>query len=300
MKKDFEEIYNEVYAECIKDLKIANSKLTKFVGYITLVFAIINVLILIFAKYKSIVIVSLATSIGILIYFYDNSRIIYRSKYKKVIINSLIKKYNKSFSYDPIGSITSSEYKESHFDDTFVEFYSEDKIYGRLENGERVKISEIITYNENEFSSKREKYLTFRGLYGYVELEKNALLEINITSNRSAKKYNKKRIEIDSSEFEKYYDFTTNDKIKAMEIFTSDLIEKYIDIININKHAFEVKIKEDRLYFRYNCGNAFEAPLYGGGLDREYIEYYYNLIACPLEVIEKTIDKIYSYVDTKQ
>lgn len=302
MKKDFEEIYNELYSECIKDLKKENAKVIEHVGKIVFILFFINILIFIFIAYKTIFIISSVTSIVILIYDYDNSRERYRAKYKHYVISNIVKKYNENLSYDPNGSLTSIEYKQSYFDNRFNEFYSEDKVYGKLKNGDRIKASEITTYNIDEFIStngiEEIKTQTFRGFYGYVELEKNILLEINIMGNKKAQKYNKKRIEIDSSEFEKYYDFTTDNKIKAMEIFTPDLTEKYIDIININKHLFEVKIKDDRLYFRYNCGDMFESPLYGGGLDRAYIEYYYNLIACPLEVIERTIDKIYSYLDT--
>ena len=60
----------------------------------------------------------------------------------------------------------------------------------------------------------------------------------------------------------------TDDKVRTMEIFTSDLIEKYIDIMNINKYLFEVKIENDMLYFRYKCGDVFEAPAFGMGLNK--------------------------------
>ncbi len=305
MKKDFEEIYTEIYEECVKDLKSVRNKLGKFVFGILLVLIVINIIIGIVADYKSLLTISISLSILVLLIFLKNAHKIYSQKYKDMVIGSLVKKYNQGLSFDSKSGLAVIDYRMSNFDNTFKEYYSEDRIYGTLEDGTAIQSSEITTYDVSHYvdsngENKTSKTQTFRGYYGVVKLSKNPALEITILDDNFTKKYSRKRVEVDSSEFEKFYDCITNNRVEAMEIFTSDLIEKYIDIRNINKYLFEVKIINNMLYFRYKCGDVFEAPAFGLGLNKDFIRKYYKLIFYPLEVIEETVNHIYSYVDTKQ
>ena len=305
MKKDFEEIYTEIYEECVKDLKSARNKLGKFVLGILLVLIVINVIVGIVADYKSLLTISISLSILVLLIFLKNAHKIYSQKYKDMVIGSLVKKYNQGLSFDSKSGLAVIDYRMSNFDNTFKEYYSEDRIYGTLEDGTAIQSSEITTYDVSHYvdsngENKTSKTQTFRGYYGVVKLSKNPALEITILDDNFTKKYSRKRVEVDSSEFEKFYDCITNNRVEAMEIFTSDLIEKYIDIRNINKYLFEVKIINNMLYFRYKCGDVFEAPAFGLGLNKDFVRKYYKLIFYPLEVIEETVKHIYSYVDTKQ
>lgn len=304
MKRDFEEIYEEVYQECINDLKEVRSKLGKFVLGIFLVLIVINIIVLIVAEYKSLLTISISLSVLVLLVFLKNAHQIYSKKYKDCVIGNLVKKYNEGLSFDSKSGLAVIDYRMSNFDNTFKEYYSEDRIYGTLEDGTGIQSSEVTTYDVKHYvdsngENKTEKTQTFRGYYGVVKLEKNPLLEITILGDSITKKYSKKRVEVDSSEFEKYYDLATNDRVKAMEIFTSDLIEKYIDIMTVNKYLFEVRINNNIMYFRYRCGDVFEAPVFGMGLNKDFVRKYYKLIFYPLEIIEETVKHVYSYVDGK-
>lgn len=305
MKKDFEEIYTEVYDECINNLKEVRNKLGKFVSGILLVLVVINVIVGIVAEYKSLLTISISLSVLVLLVFLKNAHKIYSQKYKEFVIGSLVKKYNQGLSFDSKSGLAVIDYRMSNFDNTFKEYYSEDRIYGTLEDGTLIQSSEVTTYDVSHYvdsngENKTSKTQTFRGYYGVIKLSKNPALDITILDDNFTKKYSKKRVEVDSLEFEKFYDCITNDRVQAMEIFTSDLIEKYIDIRNVNKYLFEVKINNNMLYFRYKCGDVFEAPAFGLGLNKDFVRKYYKLIFYPLEVIEETVKHIYSYVDTKQ
>ena len=265
---------------------------------------ILNLIIFIVVDTKSLVTISISISMLILLVLYSNGRKIYSQKYKNCVIGGLVKKYNGDLHFDSETGLAVIDYRMSNFDNTFKEYYSEDRIYGKLENETSIQLSEIATYDVRHYvdennENKTEKTQTFRGLYGVVKLEKNPLITATIIGDSITKRYNKKRVEVDSSEFEKYYDCITDDKVRTMEIFTSDLIEKYIDIMNINKYLFEVKIENNMLYFRYKCGDVFEAPAFGMGLNKEFVRKYYKLIFYPLEIIEKTVENIYDFVDSK-
>ena len=99
MKKDFEEIYTEIYEECVKDLKSVRNKLGKFVFGILLVLIVINIIIGIVADYKSLLTISISLSILVLLIFLKNAHKIYSQKYKDMVIGSLVKKYNQGLSF---------------------------------------------------------------------------------------------------------------------------------------------------------------------------------------------------------
>ncbi len=304
MKKEFEELYSEVYDECINELKSVKSKLQKFLLIYILIMTILNLIVFLIVDTKSLVTISTSLSLLVLLVLYSNGRKIYSKKYKNCVIGGLVKKYNGDLHFDSETGLAVIDYRMSNFDNTFKEYYSEDRIYGKLENGTSIQLSEIATYDVRHYvdennENKTEKTQTFRGLYGVAKLERNPLITATIIGDSITKRYNKKRVEVDSSEFEKYYDCITDDKVRTMEIFTSDLIEKYIDIMNINKYLFEVKIENDMLYFRYKCGDVFEAPAFGMGLNKEFVRKYYKLIFYPLEIIEKTVENIYNFVDSE-
>lgn len=305
MKKEFEELYSEVYDECINTLKEIKRKIRKFLLIIVLVLIVANIFIYLRAEIKAVVTISISLSALALIVLYSNGRKIYSKKYKNCVIGGLVKKYNENLHFDSETGLAVIDYRMSNFDNTFKEYFSEDRIYGKLENGTAIQASEIATYDVTHYvdangENKTEKTQTFRGLYGVIKLEKNSLVTANIIGDNIAKKYSKKRVEVDSSEFEKYYDCITEDKVRTMEIFTSDLIEKYIDIMNINKYQFEVKIENDMLYFRYKCGDIFEAPAFGMGLNKDFVRKYYKLIFYPIELIEETVENIYRLVDSEK
>jgi len=302
MKKDFEEIYTEIYEECVKDLKSVRNKLGKFVFGILLVLIVINIIIGIVADYKSLLTISISLSILVLLIFLKNAHKIYSQKYKDMVIGSLVKKYNQGLSFDSKSGLAVIDYRMSNFDNTFKEYYSEDRIYGTLEDGTAIQSSEITTYDVSHYvdsngENKTSQTQTFRGYYGVVKLSKNPALEITILDDNFTKKYSRKRVEVDSSEFEKFYDCITNNRVEAMEIFTSDLIEKYVDIASINDCQFELKIVNNKIYFRYECGQMFEPPTFKNDLDEKIIRQYYMLIFYPMEVLDKTIESIYSLLD---
>ena len=146
---------------------------------------------------------------------------------------------------------------------------------------------------DSEVKEREEKTQTFRGMFGIVRLEKNTLSNIYIASNSQFRKFNKNRLEVDSSLFEEYYDCITNDKVTAMRIFTSELIEKYIEIVKDNKYGFELKIIDNMIFFRYKTNQLFEPPMFSSGLDNSFIKKNYKVIYYPLEIMKATVDALH-------
>lgn len=301
--KSFEEIYANVCSNSKDRLKEVKQKNNKFLLMVALIAIILNLCIYIFSEEKYMATLTISLSACLIIFLIANASKIYRKAYKTCVIDSLVKEYNEKLHFDQAIGIPRMEYKISHFDDNVDDYFSEDRIYGRLRSGEPIQLAEVATYDIKEYTDaegnkKEERTETFRGMYGVVRLEKNLLSEIKIATNFNVKKFNNNRIEVDSAEFEKYYDLFTKDKVTAMRIFTADLIEKYIDIINVSNRPFELKIEDNLVFFRFRCGQMFEPPVFSDGLSENLIRKYYKMIFYPMEVIEKTVENINRVIET--
>ena len=301
MEKEFENsfdaIYENIYEKSVGVLNEAKSKKNKFLLILFIALIIINLFIFIIPQSRNLVVLSITISIIVMMIIMLVGSQSYRKLYKDCVINNLVKQYNPNLNYDQKIGINYNKYRESSFDITFDEYYSEDRIYGSLDSGENFEMAEVVTEQVNRYKDannqwKEEKTELFRGIYGIVYLNKNILSKIYIASDFALRKFSKDRIEVDSSEFEKYYDLVTKDKVKGMSIFTSELIEKYVDIVKDSNNSFELKIEGNMIYFRYKCSNIFEPPTFKTGLDKEFVKKYYKLIYYPIEIIKNTVENI--------
>ena len=257
---------------------------------------IVNVIVYCVVDNKAEVTISISIAIIVMLILFIASRTSYKKMYKQIVIESLVKSYDEDFNYYTDG-ISLIEYKISNFDSNFDEYKSEDRIYGKLKTGDRFEFAEITTYRIKEYkdsngSKTEERKKTFSGMYGIVWLEKNLLSNIQITLNSVMNKYNKDRIEVESGEFEEEYDLITKDKMMAMRIFTPDLIEEINTIKRSTKIPIEIKIDENKIFFRYKCGQMFEPPIFKNDLDRDVIRNYYNLVYYPTHILEKICENI--------
>lgn len=297
-EENFEKVYMKIYDSCKDRLKEVKDKNNKFLLIVGAVLALINLVIYIIPSARYLIGLSISISVCVLLILLISGNKNYRRIYKENVIEGLVKAYNEEFYYSPTTGITRTEYGMSHFDNKIDEYFSEDRIYGTLEKGDNFQLAEVATFEitrtvDSEGKVKEEKTQTFRGMYGVVRLEKNTLANIYIANNSKFRKFNKNRLEVDSSLFEEYYDCITEDRVTAMRIFTSELIEKYIEIVKDNKYGFELKIIDNTIYFRYKTNQLFEPPMFSSGLDKNFVKKNYKVIYYPLEIMRSTIDAVH-------
>lgn len=297
-EENFEKAYAKIYDSCKDRLKEVKTKNNKFLFVVGAVLAVFNLIIFIIPNLKYLIGLTISLSLCLLMILAISGNKNYRRIYKENVIEGLVRAYNERFYYAPTTGITRVEYGMSNFDDKVDEYFSEDRIYGTLDTGDNFQLAEVATYEisktvDEEGKVKEEKTQTFRGMYGIVRLEKNTLANIYIASNSKFRKFSKNRLEIDSSLFEEYYDCITQDKVTAMRIFTSELIEKYIEIVKDNKYGFELKIIDNIIYFRYKTKRLFEPPIFLSGLDKTFVKKNYKVIYYPLEIMKATIESVH-------
>ena len=297
MENKFEKLYKELYKDSNQILEKAKKEKNKKILITLLVCILVIVLIKIISNDDIIFLFSIIVSIIIMSIVITIEKKKYTQKFKNNIIKELVKKYNSKLNFIANGKISTQEYSISKFDNSFDEMYTEDKISGIIGENTDFQMVQLVTKEERiveDDAGNESKQIveTFKGIYGIVSLEKNTKSDIYIASNSITRKYSKDRVEMDSQEFEQNYDCITKDKINAMKILTSDLLEKFVNLRSGNLKNFQLKIKDDFLFFRCACGEMFEPPKFKEALNKEIIKKYYNVISLPVEIVEKILENI--------
>ncbi len=218
----------------------------------------------------------------------------YKKSFKELIIGRLVNLYNKDFSFSASCGISDFDYRQGHFE-IFDRYHSEDLIRGSINDKYDFQMSEVKTEEEeviedSDGNTHIEHNTLFSGVFGIVELQGDMPLQMHIKSNSFINRYNKDRIEVDSLEFEKEYDMFATDKVRAMEIFTSELIEEFNKYQEETKRSIEIKVKNNRLFFRIACGATFEAPMIKDALSYEFLQKNYRIIDYPVTIISKMLE----------
>ena len=81
-----------------------------------------------------------------------------------------------------------------------------------------------------------------------------------------------------------------SDKVRAMEIFTADLIDEINKLREDTGYTIQLKVIHNQVFFRIHCGEAFEAPLLKNATDYSVLYKYFKMIDSPISIITKLIE----------
>lgn len=294
MKRNFNEIYQEIYTNGISELtKLKNNRDMSVIAFVILV--IIVFILFVKSKLSFELMAIFGALLLISFYLYVRTSSTYRKAFKELVIQRIIYLYNPELEFDAKKGVSKMEYIESFFDGHFDRFHSEDFIQGKILDEYDFKMSQVKTEVEkvetdSDGNTHIETHTLFSGLFGIVEIKDSMIMKMDITSNNFLNKYHQNRIEVDSSEFEKNYDMFSTDKVRSMEIFTSDIIEEFNKFEEDTGYVMQIKVVPNRLYFRIACGDAFEAPALKGALSYDYLYKNFRMIDFPIHIISRIVE----------
>lgn len=179
-------------------------------------------------------------------------------------------------------------------------FSSEDELIMDLDvkdnenNKLQLIISDVLTQNEEQVENGGTTCRTiFHGLAGYTKLSKNigACIKI-IENNMFFKNKSKDYVEMDMQEFEKIFDVETNDKIKAVQVLTSDVMTELINVVKKLNIEFEIYINYNILHIRFYTGEMFEPQIFGKSMQLEKLKRYYDIMQAVKHVTEKMCNTV--------
>lgn len=295
MISKFNEIYAKIYKENYEELeKLRKKERNRQIIQICMITIAIILVACIFLRPKLIILFGLLLMIIVLIVITLGKPTWYKKEYKQKVIRNLVKTYDENLEYKPYSGISQIEYRSGEFE-RYDRYYSEDTIEGII-NDMVIKMAEVHTEEEYVDDEGHRSYTTvFHGMFGIVKLSQFIAGTIKIHSDKGlfGKIFKgKNKVEMDSSEFEKYFDIYADNKIQAMQILTSDVMTEMIRFYEKYKIKYEMTIKQDTLYIRFKCGPMFEANLMKSSLDMDTLKRNYDIINFIFNISQKIANTI--------
>lgn len=317
--KTFEEIYEEIQKDNNNELNNAwneaKKEKVKSKKIALIVCLIIDLLIIIFAE-KNISVINghfvflpmifICLILDIIIYGVMTTTIFSKeyTKYNKVYKETLIKKIMNNFfenlEYFPKKEMPEYIYENVNYNEHYDIYESEDYFEAYIKEKYSIQMAEILTQKEEEYTDSDGEEHTrtitvFNGLFAKVLMHKSIMGQLKIMQNRTI--FSKNKLEMDSSEFEKYFDVEASNKIVGMQLLTADVMEELIAFQNNTNIKYDIFIKDNELYLRFHCGEMFEpGKLKNGPIDKDLLRKYfymlnftYNLSNKLIKVINETI-----------
>lgn len=303
--QNFESLYTKLYNENFEDLeklrKKEKNRIIKYIVLILMVFALLYVFfICCYMKFN--VVIAILTIIlgGVVTFFLKTDKLFsfteevqpYEIVFKDKIIKPIFENMLPDVEYTRSLGIKNIEYANAHWE-IYHRFSSEDmlKIPIKVNDNEtKLYISEVFTERKEQDEDGTYYVGVFHGMAGYVKLPKTIKGMLKVVRNGTSTFG--KNLKIDMSEFEKIFDVKTSDKIKAMQLLTSDVMYDMVDLVNQNKTQFEFYIVEDMLYIRFHTGSMFEPELFGKAMQFDELKKYFDLI----NMIRKVVTDICNVV----
>lgn len=285
--KNFDKIYEEIYSENYSKIHSIRNKNIIRSTIITLFFVLISIPVAIHISLVLTVIFDLI--IAFLIFFnpfFNN----YNKAYKSNIVTALINKYDPNLTFKPDATMSKKVYDAAGFD-IYNEYNSNDYISGLLEGKTPFQMSDIHTlYVTRDENGHKTKTTTFKGLFSVSELNQIIPDKIQIRLDKKiftseAKDNNK--INMDSQEFEKYFNVFAQNKLLTMQILTADLMNYILSFKKENNIKFEIIIKHKKLYTRIHCKNIFEGNILKNPLDYKTLKTYFKYLDFIIELNKK-------------
>lgn len=221
-------------------------------------------------------------------------------KFKIIIVKALIRSCNEYIEnikcfFDR--GIDSSSYDEAEFE-KYDKYYSEDLMIGTLKNNCNFKMSEVLTeYLGTDNRGRTAYYPLFHGMFAKAVTQTpfKAGLYLSTPHNTGlylrGKSVDELKVDLDSQEFEKYFDVYCINKIIAMQLLTADVMQMLVDFRKEMDMEYEVTIKYNCIYIRFMSGVMFEVSN-KFLLDKKLLYKYYRTLRFLFALTNRLADLI--------
>ena len=219
----------------------------------------------------------------------------FNEKYKKIVINKIMNNFYDNLEYFPQKPMPEYIYEQIEYE-YYNKYKSDDYFEAQINNRYSIQMAEILsqeeeTYRDSEGNTHTTTTTKFHGLFAKIVIDKSINSELRIMQNRTILK--KDRLNMDSSEFEKYFDVKASDPIVGMQLLTADVMEELVQFENKTNMKFDIVIKENELYLRFHSGSMFEVGnIKKGALDKEAVQKYFYMLNFTYNLSNKLINVI--------
>lgn len=313
MKKEFENLYHELENDNnskLFEVWQKTNKDRKYIIFISIALCVIVNLIIIYKfcigkqNYGAAIIPliigpdAIIFVVSVLVITIKEQK--YNIAYKECIVNTLIQNFFSDVDYIPKKEMPKEIYDEVNYNEYYNRYYSDDYVEAKIEEKYDMKMAEVHTVYEttttdSDGNTTTDTTTKFLGLFIKIKIDKSIRNKLFIRTDGEIRK--KDRLEMDSSEFERYFDVSSEDKIIGMQILTHDVMDLLINFRKFIKVPFDICILENLIYIRLHIGSVFEAKLSKkSAINKEQTEKYYNILNF-IETLSKKIINILKDVE---
>lgn len=220
-------------------------------------------------------------------YKYKKYNKIYMDNYKDKVIKNFVTYIDNSLNYHQHGDKQLlNHYLDANFEDkNFNTFGADDYIEGYNPNCTKIELCNISLENTNEKGELLN--LVYEGIFSITKLNISLPEELRITKNNYFFNPKHSKIEMDSNEFEKYFDVYSNSNILAMEILTHEIMEELVQFYSTYKIKFELVLKDNNIYIRFDTGVMFEPNILTKSNNINTLWVYYNILTFVINITIK-------------
>ena len=298
MKKDFETLYNEIETNNESNLKEIwqqarkEKRIATIIVIIALVICAISGIKMITTMksgymvngMSKIVILPVITVLTIIItiVLFSRKQAKYNQIFKESIVNSLFGNFLNELDYIPKKQMPQNVYNEGRYKEYYNRYYSDDYAEGKIDEKYDIKIAEVHTVEEStrtdsDGHTHTDRTTKFHGIFAKINIGKSIQNDLIIKQNGIFGGKNK--LEMDSQEFEKYFDVNSESKIIGMQLLTHDVMDSLIGFRKLLQKPYDISIYEDTMYLRVHTGAMFEAKINKDTvIDKKSVEKYYNAL----------------------
>lgn len=212
----------------------------------------------------------------------------YGRLYKAKLINGMLNNFFSDVTYFPYNSLNKDIYDGGLYNEYYNEYNSDDGVEAVIDNKNAIRFAEVHTvdvqtHRDSNGHTRTTRTTKFHGLFAQINIDSNLNCPIRIRTHDYWK--NRREVEMDSNEFQKYFDVESEDRIKAMQFLTHDVMEELISFRKYLGSAFDIWITGRHIYIRLHVGYLFESVIdkneviYKGQAEKYFniLQFFYNL-----------------------
>ena len=296
--ESFNEIYNNFISKDFTDIKKCRNKILSYM-LLSIIFLVITFLIFYISVMEN---VSIAYTFIALLFLLDFIALFFKyyMKFKKIYPN-VISEFLRDINEDLVYRITpflkeEMLYKETKFDNQEIDsFFGKDTIEQKGYPDKLFDLSNIkVKTGNNEFNGIFAVIYLDKNISSYTKintenLEKNTNYTIGITSQ------DLKYIETDNANFNKILHVYSNNKINAMEILSSDILDYLVEFYNKYNVNFQIVFNGNKVYIRFFINQLFEPTIIGNILNKSNFILCYIIMDFSLKLNEKILNNMKYY-----
>lgn len=313
MKKSFEDLYEELLSSNSEKFNEIAEKAKEEKKKCTIVFLILAIIIDFFLAtrifnfssglnmpgFMFILVPILVIDIFLYVIVnlpFSKNRNKYNYEFKKIIIEKLLHNFYNKINYTPNLGMPENTYREAQYREYFNRYYTDDYMSGFLDEKYPFKMAEVKTVEETTTTDSDGNTSTttttkFHGLFAKIEMNKS--INSNLTIGTSPSIHSNKRLEMDSGEFEKYFDVSASNPIIGMQLLTHDIMELLTSFRKLTNINYDISIYNNVMYLRFHTYSIFELrSLKKGAFDKEMLKKYYDILDFTYTLSKTIIDLI--------